>query len=205
MWELPFSTWIIDRSNFIHKGGNLISWLFNEQSLVSLGSAECGWWRVPTLKWMREHRQKTLWTYRCHISTAVACLQCGMFFYFYFLQGRLVKSPTISFLSELTARSCLFISMLCESKYGWAEVGFWQVARSRGSEERVSGTCLELLSAGKVAFWVIQRLCMSHSLIITLSSNQQVLQTTGCATLLALSCKYDFSQELSLTFWVIKC
>ncbi len=46
---------------------------------------------------------------------------------------------------------------------------------------------------------------MSHSLIITLSSTQQVLQTIGCATLLALSCKYDFSQEVSGTLWVIKC
>lgn len=129
VWELPFSTWIIDRSNLIHKGGNLISWLFNERCLVSLGSAECGWWWGRTLKWMSEHWQKTLWTYRCHISTAVACLQCGMLFLLlFFLQGRLVKSPTISFLSELTARSCLFISMLCESKYGWAEV-----AQSRGS------------------------------------------------------------------------
>lgn len=71
--------------------------------------------------------------------------------------------------------------------------------------ERVSGTRLELLSAGKVVFWVIQRLSMSHFPIITLSSNQQVLQKTGCATLLALSCKYDFIRKVSVTLWVINC
>lgn len=59
VWELPFSTWIIDRSNLIHKGGNLISWLFDERGLVSLGSAECSWWWGKTLKWMREQRQTT--------------------------------------------------------------------------------------------------------------------------------------------------
>ena len=59
--------------------------------------------------------------------------------------------------------------------------------------ERVSGTCLELLSAGKVVFSLIQGLNMSRSPVITLSSNKQVLLKTGCIMLLALSRKYDLS------------
>lgn len=51
VWELPFSTWIINRSNLIHKGGNFICWLFHEPDWVSAGSAECDWWRGKTLKW----------------------------------------------------------------------------------------------------------------------------------------------------------
>lgn len=82
VWELPFSTWIIDRSNLIHKGGNLISWLFNEWGLVSLGSAECGWWRGRTLKWMREHRQKTLWT--CNTGATIAVNVCNVACFFGF-------------------------------------------------------------------------------------------------------------------------
>lgn len=42
-------------------------------------------------------------------------------------------------------------------------------------------------------------LAMSQCLIITLVSNQQVLQMTGFATLLALFCKYERSQEMLLT------
>lgn len=45
VWELPFSAWIIDASNLgLTEGGNFISWLFDERGLVSLSSAECGWW-----------------------------------------------------------------------------------------------------------------------------------------------------------------
>lgn len=71
-------------------------------------------------------------------------------------KGRLL----IGLHSKFTAYRDL-ISMLCESKYGGAEVGSWLAARRVVGVlyyERVSGTCLELLSAGKVVFCAFQRL-----------------------------------------------
>uniref|UniRef100_A0A3Q3X0M5 R-spondin Fu-CRD domain-containing protein n=1 Tax=Mola mola TaxID=94237 RepID=A0A3Q3X0M5_MOLML len=38
----------------------------------------------------------------------------------------------------ISSQSLSLISVLCESKYGWAEVGFWQVVQCRGSCERCS-------------------------------------------------------------------
>lgn len=63
---------------------------------------------------------------------------------------------------------------------------------------------LELLSAGKVMFWVIQTLSMSHSPIITLSSNR------CCRRLVAplfwlIPVNMTFSREVSVTLRLIKC
>lgn len=64
-----------------------------------------------------------------------------------------------------------------------------------------------------LSYSVLERLCslrsrdlaMSQCPIITLISNQQVLQMTGCATLLARFFKYECSQEMLLTMWVTDC
>ena len=110
-------------------------------------------------------------------------------------------------LCTLTARSRLLSPCCVRADIDGPRWAFGRLHKVVGAlcYERVSGTCLELLSAGKVEFWVIQRLSMSHSLIITLSSIQQVLQTTGRTTLLALFCKYDFIREVSVTSWLINC
>lgn len=140
---------------------------------------------------------------------AISVCESGVLFIFknWPLQRTRTKRATVKFLSKLTAPILTLISTACESRYGWAEVGFLAGCTVVGvlGYERISGTCLELLRAGKVVFWQIQRLNMSHSPVITLSSNKQVLLNTGCATLLALSRKYDFSWEVSVTLWVIKC
>lgn len=64
-----------------------------------------------------------------------------------------------------------------------------------------------------LSYSVLERFCSWHSrdlavsqcLIITLISNQQVLQMTGCDTLLARFFKYECSQEMLLTLWVTDC
>lgn len=82
---------------------------------------------------MREQRQRTFKTYRCHSSAAVAWwddgLWCGMLGKKRASQCRRAKSITISFSQWVNSPILSLISMLCESRYGWAEVGFWQVAQ----------------------------------------------------------------------------
>lgn len=156
---------------------------------------------------MREPGQRTFKTHRCHSRALparwdacdVACVQCTA-------RWAETKKQSVC-LCTLTARSRLPSTCCVRADIDGPRWAFGRLHKVVGAlcYERVSGTCLELLSAGKVEFWVIQRLSMSHSLIITLSSIQQVLQTTGRTTLLALSCKYDFIREVSVTSWVINC
>lgn len=84
---------------------------------------------------------------------------------------RRAKPTTARSLSKSTARSYLLSPGCVRADMDGLRWAFGRLHRAVGvlCYERVSGTCLELLSAGKVVFWGIQRLSVSHSLIITLS------------------------------------
>lgn len=145
--ELPFSVWIINRSNFIHKGGNLISWLFDErawfhsapQNVADGVERHFGDWRGRGTQLSRG--TGVLYATR-------SLLWCCT------LKEAFPGSKTIGFRTKLTAWSCLLSPCCARTNMDGLRWAFGRMHRVVGvlCYERLSGTCLELLSAGKVVF-----------------------------------------------------